>query len=590
MDMERVERRLAAILAADMVGYSRLMAEDEAGTLARLKALRTDLIDAEIEAHGGRIAKLMGDDMLVVFDSVVGAVECAAAVRKAMTKNEAGIPAGRRITFRVCINLGDVMVDGDDVYGDGVNVAARLEGIAPPGGICLTDDAYRQVKGKTDLHFQDLGERELKNIPDKVRVHIVDLDPARLSPEDFEALTGERLELPDKPSIAVLPFENMSGDPEQEFFADGMAEDIITVLSRVSNLVVMARNSTFVYKGQAVDVGQVGRDLGVRYVLEGSVRKAGDRVRITAQLVDAQSGDHVWAGRYDRKLDDIFAVQDEITREIVVALSVNLAHGEEVRIWSSSTTNFQAWEYVSRGLVAQYKFTNETNREARRLTRKAIALDSENAMAKILLGWALMVASRYGFVSDPEAAITEAESLVGEVLNKDDGHADAHALMGYIHATRRRFDEALAAGQRAIELAPNVASNHAFLALTLHFSGMHAQSLVRIRKAMRLSPYFPDWFLMLLGDGYRGTGDLEKAREVFESFAARTPDSLLSQTRLACIYSNLGKITKARQAAETVLSIDPDFSVARFVSRAPFKKTADRDRLAASLLRAGLPE
>ncbi len=328
-----MQRRLAAILAADMVGYSRLMAEDEGGTLARLKALRADLIDPTITGHGGCIVKLMGDGMLVVFDSVVGAVECAAAVQKAMAKGEAGTPAARRMAFRIGINLGDVLIDGDDVYGDGVNVAARLEGLAEPGGICLSEDAYRQVKGKTDLHFQDLGEKELKNIPDKVRVYSVNLDPARLLPEAFEALTGERLELPNKPSIAILPFQNMSGDPEQEFFADGMSEDIITVLSRVSNLVVMARNSTFVYKSQAVNVGQVGRELGVRFVLEDSVRKAGDRIRISAQLVDAQSGDHVWAERYDRKLDDIFAVQDEITREIVVALSVNLAHGEETRVW-----------------------------------------------------------------------------------------------------------------------------------------------------------------------------------------------------------------------------------------------------------------
>ncbi len=423
-----MERRLAAILAADVVGYSRLMAEDEAGTLARLKALRADLIDPTITGHGGRIVKLMGDGMLVVFDSVVAAVECAAAVQRAIAKCEAGTPAARKMAFRIGINLGDVLIDGDDVYGDGVNVAARLEGLAEPGGICLSEDAYRQVKGKTELHFQDLGLKALKNIPDKVRVYGVNLDPARLLPEAFEALTGERLELPNKPSIAILPFQNMSGDPEQEFFADGMSEDIITVLSRVSNLVVMARNSTFVYKGQAVNVRQVGRDLGVRFVLEGSVRKAGDRIRITAQLVDAQSGDHVWAERYDRKLDDIFAVQDEITREIVVALSVNLAHGEETRVWSGATTNFEAWECLSRGAVEQYRFSKESIREAQRLARKAIALDPEFYMAKIMLGWALVVGARYGFVPDHEAAVAEADSLVGEILAKDDENADAQAL------------------------------------------------------------------------------------------------------------------------------------------------------------------
>jgi adenylate cyclase len=290
-------RKLAAILVSDMVGYSRLMAADEAGTLARLKALRTELIDPEIAAQGGRIVKAMGDGLLVVFDSIVGAVMAAAAVQKAMAAREAGVAPEQRIAFRVGIHLGDIIIEDDDIFGDGVNMAARLEGIAPEGGICLSEDAWRQVRGKVELNFDNLGERELKNIPGRHRVYGVNLDPARLSPEAFEALTGERLELPDKPSIAVLPFENMSGDAEQEFFADGITEDILTMLSKVSDLVVMARNSTFAYKGRAVDIRQVGRDLGVRYVLEGSVRKGGDRVRITAQLIDALRGDHVWAER-----------------------------------------------------------------------------------------------------------------------------------------------------------------------------------------------------------------------------------------------------------------------------------------------------
>lgn len=585
-----MERRLAAILAADMVGYSRLMAEDEAGTLTRLKALRKDLIDPEIARQGGRIVKLMGDGMLVVFDSVVGAVECASAVQKAMAVGEAGSPTGRRIAFRIGINLGEVMLDDEDVYGDGVNIAARLEGIAEPGGVCLSDDAYRQVKGKTALRFKDLGEKTLKNIPDRVRVHSVELDLAQLSPEAFEALTGERLELPDKPSIAILPFENMSGDPDQEFFADGMTEDIITVLSRVSDLVVMARTSSFAYKGQSATVAQISGDLGVHYVLEGSVRKAGNRVRIAAQLIDSLTGDHVWAERYDRSLDDIFAVQDEITREIVVALSANLAYGEESRVWSGKTTSFEVWELLSRTMVAQYKFTKEDNREAQQLARKAISLDPESEIAKVQLGWALIVGARYHFVSDPDSAMAEAETLIGDVLAKNDGNADAQALMGNIHATRRRFEEAIAAGKRAIELAPNVATNHAVLALTHYYCGEHAQSLVRIRKAIRLSPYFPDWFLIPLGEGYRGTGALDKAREVFEHLAARIPGSLLSETRLASIYAELGETEKARHAAETILSISPDFSVMRWIDGVPFRQAADRDRFVAGLLKAGLPE
>jgi len=583
-------RKLAAILVADMVGYSRLMAADEAGTLDRLKALRAELIEPEIAARGGRIVKLMGDGMLVVFDSVVGAVEAAAAVQKAMALNQAGLSPDRRIAFRIGVHLGDIIIEGDDIYGDGVNLAARLEGIAAPGGICLSEDAWRQVRSKVDLRFDDLGERELKNIAGSHRVYGIDLDPARLTPEAFEALTGERLELPDKPSLAVLPFENMSGDPEQEFFADGIAEDILTTLSKISDMVVMARNSTFVYKGRAVDMRQIGRELGVRYVLEGSVRKGGDRVRITAQLIDALSGDHVWAERYDRKLNDIFAVQDEITREIVVALAVKLGHGEEARVWSGGSKNFEAWECTSRAWAAHLRFSTEGNVEAQRLARKALQIEPDSAAARTVLAWALIIGGRFGFVPDREAALVEAEALTAELIAIDAMNADGHALMGNLHATRLRFDEAIVSGQRAVELAPSVATNHGVLANTLYYTGHFDTCLTRIRKAIRLSPYFPDWFLMALGEGYRGTGQLEKAREVFEHFAARAPDSLMSQTRLARIHAELGNEAQARAAAGLVLSLSPGFSAARFLDSAPLKEKAERDRFVAGLVKAGLPE
>ena len=583
-------RKLAAILVADMVGYSRLMAADEAGTLARLKALRAELIDPEIAGLDGRIVKVMGDGMLVVFDSVVGAVEAAAAVQRAMALREAGAPPDRRIAFRIGIHLGDIIIDGDDIYGDGVNLAARLEAIATPGGVCISEDAWRQVRGKVELDFDDLGEKELKNIPGRHRVYGVNLDPARLTPEAFEALTGERLELPDKPSIAVLAFENMSGDAEQEYFADGIAEDILTTLSKISDMVVMARNSTFAYKGQAVDIRQVGRDLGVRYVLEGSVRKGGNRVRITAQLIDAQSGDHIWAERYDRTLEDIFAVQDEISREIVVALSVKLGHGEETRIWSGGSRSFEAWECTSRGFAAHLRFTAQGNREAQRLARKALEIEPDSAAARTLLAWALIIGGRFGFLPDREAALAEAEVLAAELIALDTRNADGHALMGNLHATRMRFDDAIVSGELAVELAPSIATNHAVLALTLYRAGCFQACLMRIRKAIRLSPYFPDWFLVALGEGYRGTGQLEKAREVFEYFAARAPDNLLSQARLACIHAELGNEAQARAVAKTVLSLDPGFSAARFVEIAPLKEKVERDKFAAGLVKAGLPE
>ena len=583
-------RKLAAILVADMVGYSRLMAGDEAGTLARLKALQAGMIDPEIAAQDGRIVKLMGDGMLAVFDSVVGAVKAAAAVQKAVTYGEAGMPPDKRIAFRIGIHLGDIIIEDDDIFGEGVNLAARLEAIAPVGGICLSEDTWRQVRGKVDLIFDDLGQRELKNLEGKHRVYSVNLDPARLTPEAFEALTGEKLELPDKPSLAVLPFENMSGDPEQEFFADGIAEDILTTLSKVSDMVVIARNSTFAYKGRSVDIRQVGRDLGVRYVLEGSVRKIGNRVRITAQLIDALTGDHIWAERYDRTLDDIFAVQDEITREIVVALSVKLGHGEEARVWSGGSNSFEAWECTSRGFAAHMRFTAEGNQEAQLLARKALKIEPDNSMARLLLGWALVIGGRYGFIADAAAAVAEAEALATELIALDPLNAEGHALMGNIHAARLRYDEAVASGERSVEMGPIVATNHAVLALTLYYTGRFQECLMRIRRAIRLSPYFPDWFLMPLGEAYRGTGQLDKAREAFEHHVARAPNTLMSQARLACIQAELGNEARAKAVVETVLSLAPGFSAARFVGSVRLKDPAEREKFIAGMVKAGLPE
>jgi len=338
------QRRLAAILAADMVGYSRLMAADEAGTLARLKALRAELIDPQLSAHGGRIVKLMGDGMLVMFDSVVSAVEAAAAIQQVMAVAEAAMPADHSIAFRIGINLGDVILDDGDIYGDGVNIAARLEAEADPGGVCLSDAAYQQVRGKTDLGFIDAGELTLKNIPSPVRAHKIDLLRAAGAGNAFETLTGAKPEIPDKPSVAVMPFDNMSPDAEQEYFADGITEDIITELSRFPALLVIARNSTFSYKGKPVDLREVSRDLGVRFVVEGSVRRAGNRIRLTAQLIDAATGNHLWAERYDRDLEDIFAVQEEITSNIVASIAPRIEKAEMARVRRHREMNASSYD------------------------------------------------------------------------------------------------------------------------------------------------------------------------------------------------------------------------------------------------------
>ena len=374
MAAERVERRLAAILAADMVGYSRLMEADEAETIARQKALRKELIDPKIAEHNGRIVKTTGDGVLVEFASVVDATECAVAIQRAIVEREADVPEERRIQYRVGINLGDIVIDGDDILGDGVNIAARLEGLAEPGGICVSGNVHEQLAGKIVLDFEDLGEQRVKNIKKPVRVYRVRLDGRG-------ADMGPALELPDKPSIAVLPFENMSGDPEQEYFSDGIAEDIITGLSRNRGVFVIARNSTFTYKGAAVDARQVARELGVRYVLEGSVRKAGSRVRITAQLVDAATGNHVWAERYDRELEDIFAVQDDITQNIVAAIGPELVSAEIQRARRKDPKRLDAWDCTMRATWHFARVTREDMEEARRLALKAIELDPGAAPA-----------------------------------------------------------------------------------------------------------------------------------------------------------------------------------------------------------------
>ncbi len=374
MKKQRVQRRLAAILAADVVGYSRLTGVDEEGTIARLRALRRELIDPAIDTHRGRIVKTTGDGILIEFASVVDAVRCAVEVQREITTRNTDVRADQRIEFRVGIHIGDVVVDGDDLLGDGVNVAARLEGIAEPGAICLSRAAYEQVHGKLDLVAEDMGEQRLKNIARPMRAYRVLLDKGLHKP-------GPALPLPDKPSIAVLAFANMSGDPEQEYFSDGLAEDIITSLSHSRSLFVIARNSSFTYKGRAVDVKQIARELGVRYVLEGSVRRGGNRVRVTAQLIDAETGNHIWAERYDRDFADVFAVQDEITQAVAIAIEPTVAEMERQRAVRKPPENLGAWEAYQRGLWHMSRISSEENETAKHFFRRAIECDPNFAAA-----------------------------------------------------------------------------------------------------------------------------------------------------------------------------------------------------------------
>jgi adenylate cyclase len=600
-----LERRLAAILAADVVGYSRLMGEDETGTLERLQSLRKDLVQPAVAKRKGRIVKLMGDGLLAEFASVVEAVQCAADIQQKMRQREADQPKEHRIKLRIGVNLGDIIVEGSDIYGDGVNVAARLEGLAEPGGICVSGTVFDHVKGKVGLDFADLGKQQVKNIPEPVPTYRVRLDAAQAEEnaepeaappggEPGDARVGIDLSLPDNPSIAVLPFANMSGDPEQEFFADGIAEDIITALSKVNDLLVVARNSTFTYKGQAVDVKQVSREQGVRYVLEGSVRKATNRVRVTAQLIDATTGHHIWAERYDRDLEDIFAVQDEITREVVVALDVRLRAGEQARFWSSGTKNLEAWECVRLAIEIQNRATPEGQRESRPLCKRALDLDPNYATAWVVLGWAYHnefdVGVGYGTEEDRAAGNDSALDCAKKALELDPSCANAYALYGSCLLTKGEHDQAIAMSEKAVLLSPNHAENLAVSALVHIKSGRSERALELIRKAMRLCPVYPGWFLWALGTACRLTGQTDSAVGALEAAIKRSPDFLGLHVGLASTLGELGRTEDAKKPVSQILRLNPDFSIKEYMAGLSYRDSVEMERFETGLRKVGLPE
>ena len=530
-----MERRLAAILAADVVAYSRLMGADEAGTLTALKAHRAALIDPRIADHNGRMVKLMGDGALVEFASVVDAVTCAVAIQRGMAERNAEAADARRIDFRIGINIGDVIVEGDDIYGDGVNIAARLEGLAEPGGICVSGDVFRQVKGKLDLPFEDLGEQEVKNIAEPVRTYRIALAEGGAAAE-----TAESPDLPDKPSIAVLPFDNMSGDANQAYFADGITEDIITELARFRQLFVVARNSSFTFKGRSVKVQDVGRDLGVRYVVEGSVRKAGNRVRVTAQLVDAQTGNHLWAERYDRELEDIFAVQDEITRNVVALLPGRLEEADRERAKRKRTANMTAHDYLLLGLERFRRFSPDQNAEARELFRQAIALDPLYAHAHTMLAstdvWDVM--TDVGHDEPLDAALEAVRTALA--LDNDDGWS--HAIHGFILFLRRQDEEAEAAFRRAVALNPNDADVAAFLANVLVYFGRWQEALDWFVQANRLNPYPPGWYHWYRALALYSARDYEQAMRAIREIRPLFP---MCHAYLAACYAQLDRMDEA---------------------------------------------
>jgi adenylate cyclase len=563
-------RKLTTMFSADVAGYSRLMGEDEAATVKTLTTYR-EIMAELIKQHRGRVVDSPGDNLLAEFTSVVDAVQCAVAVQKEFQARNAELPEERTMAFRIGINLGDVIEEGDRIYGDGVNIAARLEGLADPGGICISKTAFDQIETKLPLGYEYLGEQTVKNIARPVGAYQVLMEP-RVTVAGKEE---KPLPLPEEPSIAVLPFANISGDPEQEYLSDGLTEEILTALSKVDKMFVIASNSTFVYKGKPVKVQQVGEEVGVRYVLEGSVRKAGDRVRITAQLVDATTGGHVWSERYDRDLKDIFALQDEITMKILTALRVTLTEGEQARVYDRSTENLDSFLKVLRGMHHFLRFNEDDNVVARQMFEEAVPLDPGNPVAYTMLGWTHVMDVWYGSSESSGTSMERASELAQKALALDETQDYAHSLLGHIFLMIRQFEKAIVEGERAIALNPNGADAHAHLAMTLDYVGRLEEAIASFKRAMRLNPMPPNWYLANLAHTYHRTGQYEEAIVTLRKVLQRNPDDLIAHINLAASYVMGGQEDEARAEAAEVLRIDPKFSLEYFAKTLPYKNQAD---------------
>ena len=578
----RVERRLAAILAADVVGYSRLMGIDEEGTLNQLRFIRAELIDPKITEHRGRLVKTTGDGLLVEFGSVVDGLRCATEWQRGMAERNAGT-SDDRIEFRIGINVGDVAVENDDIFGDGVNVAARLEGLAEPGGICVSARVQEDAAGRLDLTFDDMGEQALKNIARPVRVYRVRATratPTETTPKAAPTERAPALALPDKPSIVVLPFQNMSGDPEQEFFADGIAEDIITALSRYPSLFVIARNSSFSYKVRNVDMKQVGRELGVRYVLEGSLRKSGNRVRVTAQLIEAETGNHVWAERYDRDLADIFAVQDEITQATTIAIAPAIANAEQQRAMRKPPASLDAWGAYQRGMWHLSKASDEDNVLAKEFFQGAVDLDPMFAGGYI--GLSAVLSRAKGTQSEEEALARRAVAL-------DGGNAEAHARLALALLARGDHQGATSQAEQALILCPNLAAAHGALGVALAYSGRPREGLAALKTCIRLDPRAPTLMNRLnqVALAHYFCRDYEPTVEAAERAIRSFPDFPSPYRWLAAALGELGRTAEANEALEKAITVSPisfDFQVRE---RPPWFRPEDHAHMLDGLRKAG---
>jgi len=627
--MEMYRRKLSAVLSADVEGYSRLIQEDEELTIRTLTTYR-EAIRLLVQQYRGRIVDTPGDNILAEFISAVEAVNCAAEIQREIAERNAKLPERCRMNFRIGINLGDIVEGDGKIYGDGVNIAARMESIAEGGGICISGSVYDAVENKIGLAYEYLGEKEVKNILKPVRAYRVLSFPGAAAHRVIRAkrLMGKKwlmvmlialcvgaaaiviwsvyfhhppfltetpeetsMALPVKPSIAVLPFENMSGDTNQEYLSDGITESVITTLSKIPDLFVIARNSSFIYKGKPVKVQKVSEELGVRYVLEGSVQKTSDRIRITVQLIDAQTGSHVWAERYDRKMKDIFSIQDEITIEITRALRIELLEGEQARLWGAKETkNLKAYEIALQARAFSNRGTKQDNARARQLYEEAIALDSEFVSAYSALGWTHFWDARFGWSDSKQDSLNCAFDLAQEAIQHDEELEDGHLLLAAIYLLRQEWEQALSEAQRASALNPNGADAYSVLAGIVSCVGRWEEGILYVEKAIRLNPFPPVHYFHWLGRAYFMTGQYEKSISVWHRALRVNPDYLPAHSFLAACYISLGREKEAASAAAEVMRIDPEFRVESYAEILPYKNRVDRERELSALREAGLPQ
>jgi adenylate cyclase len=624
MSAEDFKRKLTAVMSADVAGYSRLMAEDEAETVKTLNSYK-EIMSTLIKQHRGRVVDSTGDNLLAEFASVVDAVQCAVSVQKEFQARNADLPENRRMEFRIGINLGDVIEEEDRIFGDGVNIAARLEALAEPGGICVSKTSFDHIESKLPLGYEYLGEQTVKNIPKPVGAYRVVMEPRVTAAGVFRgrraivagviaavvvvialglwrfyltppkptvepaSLEKMAFPLPNEPSIAVLPFTNLSGDPGQEYFSDGITEQIINALSKLPRLLVIARNSTFTYKGKAVKVQTVAEELGVQYVLEGSVQKAGEKVRITAQLVDALTGHHLWAERYDRDLKDIFALQDEITLKIMSAVNVKLTKGEEARLTKKETDNVEAYIKIRQGYAHFMRFNKEGNPKARKLAEEAIVLDPEYATAYCLMGQTHYIDPVVGLSKSPRKSYQEAAKLLQKALAIDESHPGASSFLAFVYALQRQHEKSLAQAERAVALYPNMAVSNVMLGAALARVGRYEEAIQSLERGIRLDPKGPAPFFSLLGSAYCFAGRYEEAIEAMNKAVERAPNSVLFRVNLAAIYSIADRDAEARAEVAEALRLDPNFSLDRYRKVTHWRK-AELEPLLEALRKAGLPE